>query len=97
MEVVCTRSSKRERSHHGTAERASQDGGFIAGTTLNAPVDAGALQQRAREAGLPPTDGRNFFPDGNGDQFVRLPYCGLTEGEIEDGVASLAGVVRSLR
>jgi 2-aminoadipate transaminase len=72
------------------------DGGFFVGTTLNAPVDAGALQQKAREAGLLLTDGRTFFPDGNGDRFVRLPFCALTEQEIEDGVASLAGVVRSL-
>lgn len=72
------------------------DGGFFVGATLNAPVDAGVLQQRAMEAGLLLTDGRSFFPDGNGDQFVRLPFCALTEEEIDGGIASLARVVRSL-
>lgn len=72
------------------------DGGFFVGTMLNMPVNAGELQQRAKEAGLLLTDGRSFYPEGNGDRFVRLPFCALTEEEIEGGVASLAGVVRSL-
>jgi 2-aminoadipate transaminase len=72
------------------------DGGFFVGAMLNAPVDAGLLQQKAKEAGLLLTDGRDFFADGRGDRFVRLPFCALSEEEIEGGVASLAGVVRSL-
>jgi DNA-binding transcriptional MocR family regulator len=72
------------------------DGGFFVGTMLNAPVDAGVLQQKAHEAGLLLTDGRTFFPDGDGDRFVRLPFCALSEREIDEGIAGLAGVVRSL-
>jgi DNA-binding transcriptional MocR family regulator len=72
------------------------DGGFYVGVTLNALIDAGALQQKATDADLLLTDGRGFFADGDGDRFVRLPFCALTEEEIEGGIAGLAGVVRSL-
>lgn len=71
------------------------DGGFFVGTNLNVPVRTEDLLQKAREAGLLLTDGRGFFNDG-GEDFVRLPFCALTEQEIADGVARLAGVVRSL-
>jgi DNA-binding transcriptional MocR family regulator len=72
------------------------DGGFFVGAMLNTPVNAGVLQQRAGEAGLLLTNGRDFFADGDGDRFVRLPFCALSEEEIESGIASLAEVVRSL-
>jgi len=32
------------------------------------------------------TDGRGFFPDGKGENFVRLPFCALKPDEIEEGI-----------
>ncbi|MFC2031529.1 PLP-dependent aminotransferase family protein [Chloroflexota bacterium] len=71
------------------------DGGFFVGTNLNRPVKTEELLQRARDAGLLLTDGRGFYCRG-GEDFVRLPFCALTEQEITGGVARLAKVVRSL-
>jgi DNA-binding transcriptional MocR family regulator len=65
------------------------EGGFFIGVTINAKIKAEDLLSRALQL----TDGRNFFPNASGDQFVRLPFCALTEEEIEEGVARLAQVV----
>jgi len=72
------------------------DGGFFVGLTLNASVRAEDLLERARQANLLLTDGRGFFANGGGDNFVRLPFCALTPDEIQAGVARLADVVRAL-
>jgi len=66
------------------------DGGFFVGLTLNLTVRAEDLLSRAREAGLLLTDGRGFFANGDGDNFVRLPFCALTPDEIAEGVRRLA-------
>jgi 2-aminoadipate transaminase len=72
------------------------DGGFFVSMTLKADVCADDLLERAREANLLLTDGRGFFSNGGGDNFVRLPFCALTPDEIQEGVARLAEVVRAL-
>jgi DNA-binding transcriptional MocR family regulator len=72
------------------------DGGFFVGMTLTADVPVEKLLSRAREANLALTDGRGFFTDGGGDNFVRLPFCALTPDEIELGITRLAQVVRNL-
>ncbi|MCX7683106.1 MAG: PLP-dependent aminotransferase family protein [Anaerolineae bacterium] len=70
------------------------EGGFFVGVTLKGTVDAGALLKLAQEANLLLTDGRSFFADGSGGNFIRLPFCALTPEEIEIGIARLANVVR---
>ena len=70
------------------------DGGFFVGVTLEKSIPAEKLLQRASSAGLALTDGRGFFANGGGDQFVRLPFCALTADEIKLGIAKLAEVVR---
>ncbi len=72
------------------------DGGFFIGMSLNFPVDADRLLAKAREQGLVLSDGRGFFANGGGDDFVRLPFCALTRPEIEQGIARLARVAREL-
>jgi 2-aminoadipate transaminase len=72
------------------------DGGFFVSMMLKADVGADDLLNRAREANLLLTDGRGFFSNGGGDNFVRLPFCALTPDEIQEGVARLAEVVRAL-
>jgi 2-aminoadipate transaminase len=70
------------------------DGGFFVGMTLNTDIRAEELLENGREANLALTDGRGFFADGQGDRFVRLPFCALTPEDIEKGISRLAGVVR---
>ncbi len=84
--------------HHlsGLATWIRPEGGFFVGMTLDAPVSADDLLARARTANLVLTDGRGFFANGDGDRFVRLPFCALTAAEIEEGIARLAEVVRGL-
>jgi 2-aminoadipate transaminase len=72
------------------------DGGFFVGMTLNADIQAERLLKAAQEANLALTDGRSFFADGEGDRFVRLPFCALTPDEIEEGIGRLARVVEQL-
>jgi DNA-binding transcriptional MocR family regulator len=72
------------------------DGGFFVGMTLKTNVRAQDLLQMASEVDLALTDGRGFFANGRGDNFVRLPFCALTPDEIQIGIARLAEVVRTL-
>jgi len=72
------------------------DGGFFVGMTLHANIHTEELLSRAREVNLQLTDGRGFFANGGGDNFVRLPFCALTPDEIEAGIARLSGAVRDL-
>jgi 2-aminoadipate transaminase len=83
-----------EMAHLGTWTR--PEGGFFVGVTLNKNVKAEALIARGLEHGIQLTNGRDFFADGRGDTFVRLPFCALTTEEIDEGVRTLAQVVRSL-
>lgn len=76
---------------------ARPDGGFFVGVTLANGFKAESLIAQAMDAGIQLTDGRDFFADGRGDRFVRLPFCALTPEEIGTGIRSLAQVVRSLQ
>ena len=80
----------------GVAEWRRPEGGFFVAITLLADVRAEALQERARQANLVISDGRSFFSDGQGDGFVRLPFCALTREEIRAGIGRLARVAQSL-
>lgn len=83
-----------EMSDLGTWAR--PEGGFFVGVTLNKEVKAETLITKGLEAGIQLTNGRDFFADGRGDTFVRLPFCALTTKEIDAGITTLARVVRSL-
>ncbi len=75
---------------------ATPQGGFFVGVTLRKDVKAETLIARGLEKGLQLTNGRDFFADGRGDAFVRLPFCALTTEEIDEGVRALAQIVQSL-
>jgi DNA-binding transcriptional MocR family regulator len=79
----------------GLATWRKPDGGFFVGMTLKADVRAPELLKCAEQANLQLTDGRGFFAAGDGDRFVRLPFCALTPQEIQEGIARLAQVVRA--
>ncbi len=83
-----------EMSSLGTWAR--PEGGFFAGVTVRKELKAETLIARGLESGIQLTNGRDFFADGRGDTFIRLPFCALTTEEIDTGVRTLAQVVRSL-
>jgi DNA-binding transcriptional MocR family regulator len=80
----------------GIAEWNTPQGGFFVGMTLRREVEAAHLLRLAKEAGLLLSDGRGFFADGNGDRFIRLPFCAVTPEEIREGVGRLAAVTKNL-
>jgi 2-aminoadipate transaminase len=78
------------RNHLAGATWIEPEGGFFVSATLPADVDGHAVWADAKRFGLVLTDGRGFFPDGAGANFVRLPFCALTPEEIAEGVLRLA-------
>lgn len=85
-----------ETNFHGKAKWIYPEGGFFIGVWLDMdrkPRSACDLLEKARAVGLELSDGRGFYPDGGGENFVRLPFCGLTPDEIHQGVMRLKQVV----
>jgi 2-aminoadipate transaminase len=80
------------------AEWTKPEGGFFVSGFLPEGMDIVMLRERAEEKGLKLSDGRGFFPaPADGNRFLRIPFCSLTEKEIEVGVWRLAGLVREWR
>jgi len=72
---------------------ADTEGGFFIGVHLPGDIDGQAVRAQAPEHGVVLADGRGFFTDDSGANFVRLPFCGITPEETEEGLARLAKVV----
>ncbi|CAA9476709.1 MAG: Valine--pyruvate aminotransferase [uncultured Rubrobacteraceae bacterium] len=74
-------------------------GGFFVSVMLPEDANTENLVGRGKDAGLVLTPGAAFFadPDGgeavHGDRFVRLPFCAVTPGQIEEGVKRLANLL----
>jgi 2-aminoadipate transaminase len=70
------------------------DGGFFVSGFLPEGNHIVELRERAEEAGLKLSDGRGFFPKPtDGNRFLRIPFCSLTEAQIVEGVSRLANLV----
>jgi DNA-binding transcriptional MocR family regulator len=53
-----------------------------------------SLLAQAGKAGLKLSDGRGFFPNPpDGNRFLRIPFCGVTPAEIEEGISRLARIL----
>lgn len=81
-----------DRNLKGT-EWGKPDGGFFISITLSDNIDGKAVRENAKNFGIVLTDGRGFFPDRSGENFVRLPFCALTPGEIEEGIKRLTKAI----
>ncbi|MDQ4076855.1 MAG: PLP-dependent aminotransferase family protein [Chloroflexota bacterium] len=82
------------RTYLPDAEWIEPDGGFFLSVTLPEGITSETLRAAAKEQGLILSDGRGFFPDPDkGERFLRLPFCALTEEELEEGVRRLAETV----
>jgi len=79
--------------HIPQAEWTRPEGGFFVSGFLPG-IDIVELQRRAENRGLKLSDGRGFFPRAtDGRRFLRIPFCSLTPGQIEEGVSRLAQLI----
>ena len=83
------------RRHLKGATWIEPEGGFYISATLPENVDGHALWKNARNFGLVLSDGRGFFPDRKGENFVRLPFCALKPDEIEEGIQRLGKAIEA--
>jgi 2-aminoadipate transaminase len=85
------------REHLPEAEWTEPDGGFFLSINLQEGVTCEELRGAAAQEGLTLSDGQGFFPEASeGERFVRLPFCALSEDELHEGVRRLARAVETL-
>jgi DNA-binding transcriptional MocR family regulator len=77
------------------AEFVQPEGGYFLWVTLPPGTDVSRLHQAAGQLGVAFVKGTDFLLDG-GENTLRLAYSGVTEAQIDDGVARLAAAYRSL-
>ena len=65
------------------------DGGFFLWLTLAEAVDPSALAAAARRVGVAYVPGAAFYPDGGGQDAIRLAYSFVNEREIPEGILRL--------
>ena len=75
------------------ADWVEPEGGFFLGITLPPPMNVANLRERAEQIGLILSDGRGFFPQGDGERFLRLAFTALSKSEIREGISRLARLV----
>ena len=86
---VLLSSLKTHLSH--AADWIEPDGGFFVGLYLKDGFQLAPLDE-CRQAGLGLFDNTKFFLKGGGN-FIRLPFCSLSEAEIVEGINRLTGLV----
>jgi 2-aminoadipate transaminase len=86
-----------ERELGGIAGWTRPGGGFFAWVELPPAVDAVLLAERALEAGVAVVPGPPFFAEGGGERELRLSFSRVTEEEIDEGMARLAGLLTAPR
>jgi 2-aminoadipate transaminase len=69
------------------------DGGMFLWVTGPADLDTGPLLSAALERDVAFVPGRDFFPDGDGKNHLRLNFSNSSEERIAEGVARLASLV----
>lgn len=77
----------------GRAKWTSPRGGFFLWVELPAGVDDCELFDRALAAKVSFVVGSAFFVDGQGHQFARLSYSGISHEQITEGIARLAAAI----
>jgi 2-aminoadipate transaminase len=93
------------RQYLPNAPFSEPEGGYFVSITLPVEANSENLLERAQQVGLVLTDGASFFADSIddlenpkasqlGDRFIRLPFCSLTPGQIQEGISRLADVVK---
>lgn len=75
--------------HLPQAQWCETEGGFFVGVTLPEGTDMEAFRREAMREGLALTRGENFFSQGGGERFLRLPFAALKPQEIREGISRL--------
>jgi 2-aminoadipate transaminase len=84
-------------THMPDAQATRPDGGFFISVTLPEGVLTNDVRAAAAKRQLNLADGLAFFPNGGGEQFLRLPFCALSPTEINEGIHRLAETIREVR
>lgn len=82
--------------HLPEAQWVKPEGGFFLGVTLPEGISASEVRTRSLVDGLTLSDGKAFYPDGDGSRFIRIPFCGVNESDIDTAIARLATAFRSI-
>jgi len=69
------------------------EGGFFLGVDFPPDIDLALIRSKADQMGIKLSDGNGFFSDSSGDSFLRLPFCALSENEIQEGVRRLGSLI----
>ena len=81
---------------HGLTDFLEPEGGFFLSVNLPEGSSMADVLERGKAAGLALTDGRGFFVNPkDGERFLRLPFCALSNQEIDEGMARVAKLVLS--
>jgi 2-aminoadipate transaminase len=83
-----------DRYFYGLGEWYRPSGGMFMLIRLYGGYRAEAILNRALDEGVAFVPGSSFFPDGGGDDTIRLNFVSPPLGEIEDGIKRLAQVVK---
>jgi len=75
----------------------SPEGGFYVWCSLAEPLNGRELLDEAAAQGVVFVPGELFFPNGDGEGFIRLTFAYPNEEDIEEGVHRLARAIRNLR
>ncbi len=68
------------------------EGGFFMGIYFPAGIDFPRFKTEAHQRGVILSEGKGFFVDDSGDNFLRLPFCALSSEEIREGVRRLGQI-----
>ena len=82
-----------ERELPSDATWTTPRGGFFSWLTLPGGSSSKELASRAAERGVGIVPGSLFFPDGRGDESVRLSFSLVDEVKIDEGIARLAALL----
>ncbi|MDX6475392.1 MAG: 2-aminoadipate transaminase [Gaiellaceae bacterium] len=82
-----------ERSMPGTARWTTPRGGFFTWLTLAEGSSSTELARRAAERGVGLVPGSLFFPDGRGEDSVRLSFSLVDDEQIDDGIERIASIL----
>jgi DNA-binding transcriptional MocR family regulator len=78
----------------GVATWTRPAGGYFLWLELPEPLDAAALGEQARRAGVAFVPGAGFFTGGRGARTARLSYSFPSVAEIDEGARRLAALIR---
>jgi 2-aminoadipate transaminase len=81
------------RELDGAATWSRPEGGYFLWVDL--PADSADLLARAEEAGVTFVKGTDFFSDGSGGRSLRLAFSYASPSEIDEGVSTLASLLRA--